>query len=64
MQTWWISHNDEFMGSIGAMMKGPGLEEALETSYGPNAVTHMISGKAVSRALCGHFLVEAALVNS
>ena len=23
----------------------------------------MMSGKAVSRALCGHFLVEAALVN-
>lgn len=52
-----------FMGSIGSMMKGSGLEEALETVYGPNAVTHMISGKAVSRALRGHFLVEAALVN-
>ena len=45
------------------MMKGSGLEEALETVYGANAVSHMISGKAVSRALCGHFLVEAALVN-
>ena len=52
-----------FMGSIGSMMKGSGLEEALETVYGPNAVTHMMSGKAVSRALRGHFLVEAALVN-
>ena len=51
-----------FMGSIGSM-KGSGLEEALQRAYGPNAVTHMISGKAVSRALCGHFLVEAALVN-
>ena len=27
------------------------------------AIAHMISGKAVSRALCGHFLVEVALVN-
>ncbi len=44
-------------------MKGSGLEEALERAYGSNAVTHMMSGKAVSRALCGHFLVEAALVN-
>ena len=44
-------------------MKGSGLEEALDTVYGPNAVTHMISGKAVSRALRGHFLIEAALVN-
>ena len=50
-----------FMGRIGSMMKSSGLEEALETAYGPNAVTHMISGKAVSRALCGHCLVEAAL---
>ena len=52
-----------FMGSIGSMMKGSGLEEALQRAYGLNAVTHMISGKAVSRALRGHFLVEAALVN-
>ena len=52
-----------FIGSIGSMMKGSGLEEALETVYGSNAVTHMISGKAISRALRGHFLVEAALVN-
>ena len=52
-----------FMGSIVSMMKSSGLEEALETAYGPNAVTHMISGKAVSRALRGHCLVEAALVN-
>lgn len=52
-----------FMGSIGSMMKGSGLEEALETVYGSNAVNHIISGKAVSRALRGHFLIEAALVN-
>ncbi len=29
-----------FMGSIGSMMKGSGLEEALETVHGPNAVDH------------------------
>ena len=52
-----------FMGSIGSMMKSSGLEEALETTCGHNAVTHMISGKAVSRALRGHCLVEAALAN-
>jgi len=28
-----------FIGSIGSVMKGSGLEEALETAYGPNAVT-------------------------
>ena len=52
-----------FMGGIGTVMKGSGLEELLETLYGENAVQHMMSGKAVSRALRGHFLVEAALTN-
>ena len=45
-----------FMGSVGTMMRGSGLEEALGTVYGSNAVSHMI-------ALRGHFLVEAALTN-
>ena len=52
-----------FMGSLGTMMKGSGFEEAQCCVYGPNAVTHMMSGKAVSRALRGHFLLEAALTN-
>ena len=52
-----------FLGSIGSVMKGSGLEEALENAYGPTAITHMMFGKAASRALHGHFLVEAALVN-
>ena len=52
-----------FIGSIGHMMKGSGLEEALEMIYGPNAVNHMMAGKAISRALRGHFLIESALVN-
>ena len=41
------------------MMKGSGLEEAIEQVYGPNAVMHMMSGKV---ALRGHILVESALV--
>ena len=52
-----------FLGSIGSMMKGSGLEEALETVYGHNAVTHMISGKGVSKALHGRFFIKAALLN-
>ena len=53
-----------FEGSIGgSMMKRSGLEEAPGTVYEQNAVTHMISGKTVSRVLCGHFLVQAALFN-
>ena len=52
-----------FMGSIGSMIKGSGLEEVFGTVYAQNVVTHTISGKAVSRALHGHFLVRAALFN-
>ncbi len=52
-----------FMGSIGKMMKGSGLEESLQVVYGENTVQHMMTGKAVSRGLRGHFLVEAALMN-
>ena len=42
-------------------MDGSGLTDALETSYAANAVVHMITGKAITRSLRGHFLVEAAL---
>ena len=50
------------LGSIGSMMKGSWLEKALEQVYGPNAVAHMMTTKAVLRALLGHFLVVSALV--
>ena len=33
----------------------------LELIYAPNAVTHILSGKAVSRAFRGHMLVDTAL---
>ena len=46
-----------FLGSIGNMMKGSGLEEV----YAENSVVHMRSGKAISRALRAHFLAESAL---
>ena len=52
-----------FLSSIGSMMKGSGLEDVLENAYAPKAITHMISGKAVSKALHGHFLIKAALMN-
>ena len=50
-----------YLGSIGTLMKGSGLSEALQTSYGRNTVEHIMSGKAVSRALRGHFLASSAL---
>jgi hypothetical protein len=50
-----------YLGSIGCLMGGSGLSEALETCYGPNAIIHMMSGKSVSRSIRGHLLVDAAL---
>ena len=50
-----------FLGSIGHLMKGSGLKEALEVVYAENAVTHMLTGKAVQRAVQGHLLVDATL---
>nr|XP_054767556.1 uncharacterized protein LOC129274841 [Lytechinus pictus] len=50
-----------FLGSIGHLMTGSGLRELLEVVYASNTVGHMMSGKAISRAVRGHFLVAAAL---
>ena len=42
-------------------MAGSGLEEAGAIWCGSNTVTHMLSGKAISCALRGFFLVDGAL---
>ena len=49
-----------YMGSVGIMMKGSGLEQALMTCYGSNTIEDMITGKAVSRALRGHLLASSS----
>ena len=48
-------------GSVFKIMKGSGIEKSLEEAYGPNAVTQMMSGKAIERALRVLFLIDAAL---
>lgn len=50
-----------FLGSIGRIMSGSGLQEVLETIFTPNAVSHMLSGKAVARAARGFMLVDIVL---
>jgi len=50
-------------GAIGTLMEGSGLKEILQTIYGDNAVVHMLTGKAVHRALRGHLLVDLCLAN-
>lgn len=42
-------------------MDGLGLKEVLELIYAKNTVPHLLSGKAISRAIRGHFVVESAL---
>jgi len=50
-----------FLGSIGTIMAASGLDDALKSCFGPVTVKHMLTGKAESRAVRGHFLVDAAL---
>ena len=50
-----------FLGCIGNIMAGSGLQEVLELVYAKNAVGHMLTGKTAARAVRGHFLVDAAL---
>ena len=55
-------HTDmSFLGTIGHIMQSSGLKEMLTLVYPENTVRHMLSGKAVYRAMRGYFLVDAAL---
>ena len=40
-----------FLGSIGHLMAGTGLQELLEVIFAGNTVSHILSGKAVARAI-------------
>ena len=42
-------------------MASSGLQEMLELIYAPNAVVHMLSGKAIAPAIRVHFIVDVAL---
>ena len=50
-----------YLGSIGKMMEGSGIEEAFGTIYAENVVPHCMTGKAVARTLRGHFTIDAVL---
>ena len=50
-----------FLGTICNIITDSGLKEALQLVFTPNAVIHMLSGKAYDRAVRGHLLVDAAL---
>ena len=48
-----------FMGAIGHIMPGSGLEELWESVYANNLVVQMMAGHAYNRALRLHFLNTA-----
>ena len=50
-----------FLGSMDNLMKGSGIEELFAETHAANSVVHMMSGKAVSRALRAHLLTGSAL---
>ena len=50
-----------FLGSVGHLMAGSGLQELLEVVFAGNAVRNILTGKAISRAVRDHMLVDAAL---
>ena len=52
-----------YMGCIGYIMAGSGLEALWETVYAPNTVVHMLTGHAYARALRAHLLTSAAIVS-
>ena len=49
-----------FLGTIGYLMEGSGLREAMETVYAKVTVGHLSSGKAYSKALRGHMICALA----
>ena len=51
-----------FLGSIGKLMTGSGLEELFEEVYAEHTVKHMIFGKAVARSLRAHLMTQSVLV--
>ena len=46
-----------FLGAVGDMVSGSGIEELPELVCATNSVGNMMSGKAFTRAIRGHFLV-------
>ena len=50
-----------FLGSIGHLMVGTGLQELLEVIFAGNTVAHILSGKAVACAIRGHLLLDSVL---
>ena len=53
-----------YLGSIGYIMSGTGIETLWETVYAGNTVVHMLTGHAYARALRAHILTSAATMSA
>ncbi|KAJ8878764.1 hypothetical protein PR048_019350 [Dryococelus australis] len=53
-----------FMGSIGFIMSGSGIEELWMQVYAKSSVTHMISGHPFYRAVRAHMLTSQSLITT
>ena len=51
-----------FLGSIGMLMKGSGIENLFAEVYAENNIPHIMSGKAIARSLRAHLSVQSALM--
>ena len=51
-----------YYASIGTLIEACSLSEALKTCYGDVSVKQIASGKAISKAVCAHFLTEVAIM--
>ena len=51
-----------FLGSIGTLMKGSGLDDLLEEIYAENSIPQMMPVKAIARALRAFMSVQSALM--
>lgn len=49
------------LGAIVTIIENTDLCNVLETIYRENSVFHLLKGKAVSRALSGHFTIDQCL---
>ena len=46
---------------MGRLTAGSSLQQLLEVVFAQNSVTHMLTGKAIARAVRGHFFADAIL---
>ena len=57
----WLHADTSFLGAIGQLIGGAGLQYLLAVIYAVKAVGYILTGNASSQAIHGHILIEAVL---